>query len=42
MGATAADLLGFEGAADILRRASSQVSTARLDGLLAVWQPLEK
>jgi protease-4 len=42
MGATAADLLGFEGMAGVLRRAQAQASVARLDGLLAVWQPLEK
>ena len=42
MGATAADLLGFDRVADGLRRASSHAEIAQLDGLLAVWQPSEK
>jgi protease-4 len=42
MTAAAADLFGFEGAAVTLRRMSTQAQTAQLDGLLAVWHPLEK
>jgi protease-4 len=42
MTAAAVDLLGFEGAADALRRASAHAQAAQLDGLLAVWHPLEK
>jgi protease IV len=42
LGATAADLFGFQGVADVMRRASSQAGAAQLDGLLAVWQPSEK
>ena len=42
MGATMADLFGFEQMAEALRRTSAQADIARLDGLLAVWQPLEK
>jgi protease-4 len=42
MGATAADLFGFERVAEAMRRTSAQAEIARLDGLLAVWQPLEK
>ncbi|MEE1655973.1 signal peptide peptidase SppA [Microvirga sp. CF3062] len=42
MSATAADLFGFERVAEAMRRISAQAEIARLDGLLAVWQPLEK
>ncbi|MBJ6125124.1 signal peptide peptidase SppA [Microvirga splendida] len=42
MGATVADLFGFERVAETLRRTSAHAEIARLDGLLAVWQPLEK
>jgi protease IV len=42
MAAMGADLLGFEGAADTLRRTAANARTVQLDGLLAVWQPLEK
>jgi protease-4 len=42
MAAASADLMGFEGAADALRRAAANARTAQLDGLLAVWHPLEK
>jgi protease-4 len=42
MSATVADLFGFERIAETLRRTSAQAEIARLDGLLAVWQPLEK
>jgi protease-4 len=38
-----ADLLGFDGAAESLRRAAASIDAAKLDGLLAVWHPgLEK
>ena len=40
--ATMADLFGFERVAEAMRRTSAQAEIARLDGLLAVWQPLEK
>jgi len=40
--AAGADLMGLGGAADAFRRAASGVEAARLDGLLAVWQPSEK
>lgn len=40
--ATAVDLLGFERAAEALRRTEAQAEIAQLDGLLAVWQPSEK
>ncbi|MBD2747416.1 signal peptide peptidase SppA [Microvirga sp. BT688] len=40
--ATMADLFGFEQVAEAMRRTSAQAEIARLDGLLAVWQPLEK
>ena len=40
--ATGADLMGFERIADALRRASTNVQAAQLDGLLAVWHPSEK
>ncbi|MBM1173406.1 signal peptide peptidase SppA [Microvirga arabica] len=42
MSATMADIFGFERVAEALRRTSAQAEIARLDGLLAVWQPLEK
>ncbi len=42
MSATMADLFGFERVADTMRQTSAQAEIARLDGLLAVWQPLEK
>jgi protease-4 len=42
MSATIADLFGFEQVAEAMRRTSAQAEIARLDGLLAVWQPLEK
>jgi protease IV len=42
MAAMGADLLGFEGAADTLRRTAANARAVQLDGLLAVWQPLEK
>lgn len=42
MSATMADLFGFEQVAEAMRRTSAQAEIARLDGLLAVWQPLEK
>jgi len=42
MSATMADLFGFERIAEAMRRTSAQAEIARLDGLLAVWQPLEK
>jgi len=42
MAATAVDLMGFEQAAEALRRTGVHAETARLDGLLAVWQPSEK
>jgi protease-4 len=42
MSATVADLFGFERVAEAMRRTSAQAEIARLDGLLAVWQPLEK
>ncbi|MGF9758147.1 signal peptide peptidase SppA [Microvirga sp. 0TCS3.31] len=42
MSATVADLFGFEQVAEAMRRTSAQAEIARLDGLLAVWQPLEK
>lgn len=35
-----ADLLGFDGLGDRLRRASQAAGLASLDGLLAVWQPV--
>ncbi len=41
MAATGADLLGFGGAADALRRAAANAGTVQLDGLLAVWHPSE-
>ena len=41
--AVGADLLGFGGAAEGLRRAGASIDAAKLDGLLAVWHPgLEK
>jgi protease-4 len=40
--ATGADLLGFEGMADALRRSAASMQAAQLDGLLAVWHPSEK
>jgi protease IV len=41
--AVGADLLGFDGAAEGLRRAGASIDAAKLDGLLAVWHPgLEK
>lgn len=40
--AAGADLLGFDGIAQGLRRASTNVQAAQLDGLLAVWHPSEK
>jgi protease-4 len=40
--AVGADLMGFDGAADALRRAAANAGTAQLDGLLAVWHPSEK
>jgi protease-4 len=42
MAAAAVDLLGFEGAAEVLRKTDAHAQAAQLDGLLAVWQPLEK
>jgi protease IV len=42
MSASVADLFGFEQVAEAMRRTSAQAEIARLDGLLAVWQPLEK
>jgi protease-4 len=42
MGAAAADLMGFEKAADALRRTDAHAEVMQLDGLLAVWQPSEK
>lgn len=42
MAAMGADLLGFESAADTLRRTAANARAVQLDGLLAVWQPLEK
>jgi protease-4 len=42
MSATVADLFGFERVAETLRRTSAHAQIAQLDGLLAVWQPLEK
>jgi protease-4 len=42
MAATAIDLLGFERAAEVLRRTDAHVEAAQLDGLLVVWQPSEK
>jgi protease-4 len=42
MAATAVDLLGFERAAEALRRTGAHVEAAQLDGLLVVWQPSEK
>ena len=42
MAAMGADLLGFEGAADSRRRTAANARAVQLDGLLAVWQPLEK
>jgi protease-4 len=42
MSAAMADLFGFERIAEAMRRTSAQAEIARLDGLLAVWQPLEK
>jgi protease-4 len=42
MSATVADLFGLERIAEAMRRTSAQAEIARLDGLLAVWQPLEK
>ena len=42
MTATAVDLLGFERAAEALRRAEAHAEAAQLDGLLVVWQPSEK
>jgi len=42
MSATVADLFGFEKVAETLRRTSAHAEIAQLDGLLAVWQPLEK
>ncbi len=42
MAATAVDLMGFERVADVLRRTDAHAEAARLDGLLAVWQPSEK
>lgn len=42
MAAAGVDLMGFEGAADVLRRAMANARTAQLDGLLAVWHPSEK
>ncbi|WP_134498589.1 signal peptide peptidase SppA [Microvirga pakistanensis] len=42
MSAATVDLLGFEKAAEALRRADAHVETAQLDGLLAVWHPFEK
>ncbi|MCG7393036.1 signal peptide peptidase SppA [Microvirga sp. ACRRW] len=42
MAATAVDLLGFESAAEALRRTEAHAEAARLDGLLVVWQPSEK
>jgi len=40
--ATTVDLLGFERAAQALRRVDTHVEAAQLDGLLAVWHPSEK
>jgi protease-4 len=41
--ALGADLLGFEGAAEGLRRTAASIEVVKLDGLLAVWHPgLEK
>jgi protease-4 len=40
--ATMVDLLGFQGVAEALRKADAHAEVARLDGLLAVWQPSEK
>jgi protease-4 len=37
--ATGADLFGFEGVAEALRRSAASVKAAQLDGLLAVWHP---
>jgi protease-4 len=42
MSATVADLFGFGQVAEALRRTSAHAEVARLDGLLAVWQPAEK
>jgi protease-4 len=42
MAAMGADLVGFEGVADALRRTAANARAVQLDGLLAVWQPLEK
>ncbi len=42
MSASVADLFGFERVAETMRQTSAQAEIARLDGLLAVWQPLEK
>ena len=41
--AVGADLLGCDGIAEGVRRASASIDAAKLDGLLAVWHPgLEK
>ncbi|WP_457089588.1 signal peptide peptidase SppA [Microvirga sp. P5_D2] len=40
--ATMVDLLGFQSAAEALRRADAHAEVTRLDGLLAVWHPSEK
>jgi protease-4 len=40
--AVGADLLGFEDAAEGLRRAAASVDVAKLDGLLAVWHPAQQ
>jgi protease IV len=40
--ATVVDLMGFQGAAEALRRADAHAEVTRLDGLLAVWHPSEK
>ncbi len=42
LAASSADLFGFDGVADALRRAAANAQTAQLDGLLAVWHPSEK
>jgi protease IV len=40
--ATVIDLLGFQSAAEALRRTDAHTEAVRLDGLLAVWHPSEK
>jgi protease-4 len=40
--AACADLFGFSGLGEALRQASTVAGNAQLDGLLTLWQPLEK